>query len=96
MSNPKHAKVTKTEPQEDGSVKITQESYYEDLSFAQTEMEKRQFTSRGTILRDVISCIDLITHENSPEVNIQIKSKRGEPEIIIKRWVVERKHYGRR
>lgn len=91
----KHIKIV-NKAQKDGIVEIDTKSYYEDLSFEQTEYEKVIYTSVQSFFKDLMTCADLVTREQSPEVHITIKSKYGEPAIITKRWVQHRKDYPRR
>ena len=82
----KHAKVTTTTPQPDGSIIIESESYYDKLAHAVKEIERQSLTSRGTVLSDIIHILEHITKDNSPKVTITIMSKNNEPIKIIERW----------
>jgi hypothetical protein len=96
MSDDQHIKITDRVQDEDGVYAIIARSYYEHLAFECLTKEKPMKTSRETILADLMGCLDLVTRENSPEVNIKIISKHGEPHAILKTWIVEKKDYGKR
>jgi hypothetical protein len=91
----KHARVTTRTPQEDGSEEIKTDSYYEKLAHTMTEIEKQVPTTRHTILKELINCLELITKENSPEINLKIKAKNGEPVLITKRWITVKESFNR-
>ena len=91
----KHAKVTTITPQEDGTVEISAESYYEQLAHVLVEIEKRIPTSRQTILTEIINCLELITKEKSPKLVITIEAKNGEPMNLIKRWTTVKESFNR-
>ena len=82
----KHAKVTTTTPQPDGSIIIETESYYDKLSHAMKEIERQTLTSRNTVLSDIIHILEHITKDGSPKVTITIISRNKEPVKIIERW----------
>lgn len=93
---PKHIKLTEHTIKEDGTHELIARSYYDKLANESVTHTKNMYTSRGTILRDIMSCLDLVTQEGSPEVDIKIISKQGEPRLIVKSWVVYRKDLGKR
>lgn len=95
MSDNKHVKITTEEPEEDGKKKITDESYYENLTYRQITYEKHIPTSRSTILADYLSCLDHLK-DGAHLIDVQVQVKYGEPDMIIKKWVERREHYGRR
>lgn len=91
----RHIKVTNEEPQADGSRKIVEESYYDDLTARKVTYEKQILTTNQTLLRDAISCLEHIK-DGSPEITITVKSQHGEPHLIVKRWVEQRQKFDRR
>lgn len=95
--NLKHAKVTTTETNQDGTTTITTESYFEKLSHRKQEIEKHIPVSRRNVLSELISCLDVITQEGSPELTITIKSRSdGEPYQLSKRWVASKEDLGKK
>lgn len=96
-SDMQHVKVTTHTPDADGNGKtITTSSYYEQLSHEVLEFEKHIKTSKNGLLKDLLSCLEAITKEGSPELNLRIKAQYGEPVSITKRWVVSKKKHARR
>ncbi len=92
----KHAKVTTTEPQEDGSLLITTESFYDRLAHRTKEIENHVPVSKRDILSALVDCLDVITKDGAPELTITIKTKDGEPKLLTKRWVVSREAFDKR
>jgi hypothetical protein len=92
----KHEKVVVSVPQEDGTTKRTIESYYDRLAQRKVEIEKTVPTSKRTILKDIIDCLELITRDGSPELIIHIKAKHGEPTQLTKQWTQSKESFGRR
>lgn len=89
----KHQKVTTYTNQSDGTVKIQADSYYESLAHQLVEIEKQLPTSKQTILKDILTCLELITKDKSIEVNIRIKARDGEPVELTKRWTVVKESF---
>lgn len=77
-------------------MEITADSYYEQLAHTLVEIEKHVPTSRQTVLKELINCLEYITRDKSTEVNIQIKARNGEPIEITKRWVTVKESFNRR
>lgn len=91
----KHTKVTSI-TDDNGTSVISTDSYYEDLAHSMIEYEQRVLVDRQTILREVMTCLELITKDGSPEIVLRIKGKHGDPNLLIKRWVVSKQRFGRR
>lgn len=89
----KHTRVIKTS-YEDGVTKESRDSYFEELSFTQTELEKKVLVTRSTILKEIINCLEYISRDGSPSVTMTIKAKDGQPVMMIKRWTTERIDFG--
>lgn len=88
----KHTKITERTQQPDGSTKIHAKSYYEELAYEKVELERQVIAGRDSLLKDFLSCLDLVTRENSPEVIITVKhNPNRDGWQIIKRWTVEKK-----
>lgn len=92
----KHIKKTEITVREDGLIEIVANSYYEKLAHSQLEYKKLVPTSDQTIMRDVLTCLEHVTHDKSPEVNIKIVSKKGYPVVIEKTWVISKESFDRR
>lgn len=95
MQDFKHIKIRKVERMADGSDKITSESYYENLASTRIEYEKKIKTSRAMLLRDIVTCLEHLTVDNSPQVDISIRAEYGEPRVIIKKWIVKTENHPR-
>ena len=92
----KHAKVTRTTSNPDGSTKIEHESYYAQLSHIKVETEKQLHTSNETIIKDFISAMRHITDEGSTELSLTITAKDNKPLKIKKRWTVNKQNFNRK
>ena len=93
--SPKHQKITTYQKQEDGSVKIDQKSYYEQLSHVLVEIEKPMVSSFFTLKKDVDMALDHILKDGSPKLVLTIELKAGQPRIT-KRWVTIKENYNKR
>ena len=89
----KHTRVFKTS-QKDGIRKETKDSYFEELSFTQTELEQKVFIDRTSVLQEIITCLEYISKDGSPSVTMVIKAKDGQPVLLTKRWTTERVDFG--
>ena len=85
----KHQKVYTTTIK-NGVKEERKDSYFEELAFTQTEVEKRVHVTNATVLQELLTCLELITKEKTPKVIITIKANDGNVELLIKRWVKER------
>lgn len=81
-------KVTET-PNTDGSSTIRTEGYYKgSIKSVREETRMDIDTTRNTLLKDIITCLDQLKTD-TPDVTIKIiKDKYGEPFLIQKTWVV--------
>jgi hypothetical protein len=95
MSDLKHIKVVTPDPQPDGSVMYTTESYYEQLSHKMIELQKELPTNKQHVLQDIISCLDHL-FQGSPRLVLTIDASENEPIRIVKRWLVSRESFKRR
>jgi len=91
----KHAKVTTTTATNEGTI-IETESYYEQLSHAVREVERKRITSKQTVVADIIRILEHITKEGSPMVVIEVQAKVGVPHKIIERWVEYKESFNRK
>lgn len=92
---PKHEKRVTYEKQEDGSVKVTSKSYFEELSHIIEEVEKQTQSSFSTLKKDVEKMLEHITDDGSPKLVLTIELKAGQPRIT-KRYVTLRQKFNRR
>ena len=83
----KHQKIYKTSIVGD-EIHTTKNSYYNELSYTKTEIEKRVTVTRGSILMELVDCLELITNGSS-RVVITIKGSNNEPVMLTKKWVSE-------
>jgi hypothetical protein len=93
--NIQHAKITKREALDDGTVKIIHESYYERLAFMSIEIEKKIPVLRGTLLKEVMSALEHLTKDQTPELNLCIKPLADGKYEVVKRWTVEKQHFNK-
>lgn len=91
----KHAKVKTVQANEDGSITITNESYYEELSNYVKEIQKQQMTTTQTFEADIARVLEKITREGTPQLQLTIKATKGEPKKIIYRWIEKQEKLGR-
>lgn len=79
-------------PQDDGSVHIRTEGYYEELNSVREEIRQNIITTNETLLQDVIKALEVFTKTDSPELILELsKDTRGEPQRIVKTWVTYKK-----
>lgn len=88
-----HIKVVIPEPEEDGSIRFTTESYYEQLAHRTVEVEKKLSTDRQRILKDLISCLEVLSTSN--RLVLTIDGFEGKPVQITKRYLVSRENFKR-
>lgn len=88
MSDIEHGKKIIKTPQDDGSLKIREEGYFNGLNSIEETTRVNVSTSQATVLSDVIKCLDILKTD-SPELTIVIKKDNsGFPKLIQKEWVV--------
>ncbi len=90
----KHCKVTSYEKQDDGSIKITTKSYYEELSHVLEEIEKPYTNLTAFSAKEALDkALERITSKESPQVIITIKAdNRGREGIkIVEKYVVDKR-----
>lgn len=92
---PKHQKITTYSKNDDGSISIDHESYYEKLSQVIQEIEKPTITSPETLKKDVELALDHILLDGSPKLTLTIEMKKGEQMRLVKRWVKVKQSFGR-
>jgi hypothetical protein len=92
---PKHQKITKYHKTEDGSIKIVQESYYEQLSQYVEEVEKPTMTSLYTFEQDILHTLTHITKDGAHRLILTIDTKNGEPCRITKKYMTIKQNYPR-
>lgn len=73
---------------------IISESYTDRLTKRTVETSKDIITTGETILRDVISCLDVLG-ETEECLTITIRKKKGSPYLITKTWVVRKEYPGK-
>lgn len=73
---------------------ITTESYYEKLAHRHIEVEQHVEVDQSNILSEFIKCLDLA--KKSDKVRIDIKSKHGQPFMLVKQWTESKEDLGRR
>jgi len=88
--NISHGQRTIETPNEDGSVNIRTEGYFEGLNSVKEQIRQDMQTSYATVLADVIKCLDVLKTD-TPELVIRItKDRSGSPAIIQKTWIIKK------
>ena len=90
----KYAKVKTSVPKADGATAIQHKSYHEELSSIKEETQQSIMSSRMTLLTDIIKCLDVITKDISPELDIHIITENDKVRIV-KTWTVKKEIFGR-
>lgn len=87
-----NTKSIETELQEDGTVRHHIVSRYGDvITDDEVQLEKHVSTSRNTLLKDLISCLEI-----DKSVELYVRYRRGQPSEIVKRWTVSKEVFNRR
>lgn len=84
----KHARVTTYTPQDDGTIEIKTEGYFENLNSVKQEVRQNLNTTKETLMQDVIKCMEVFTQTDTPELTLTLVKHRGEPRRIIKTYLV--------
>lgn len=92
---PKHQKETTYSKQDDGSIKIQTDSYYEQLAHQVVEIEKQLQSSFYTLKKDIDLALNHIIEDGSPKLVLTIEIKHGEPKIT-KRWITLKQSFNKR
>lgn len=94
----KHIRIKTFEPQEDGSVKATTESYFESLASVKEEIVKQITTSQDKLLADLISCLDVIhKQEVRDKLTLVIHvDDWNKPNRIEKQYTTKKESYNKR
>jgi NADPH-dependent 7-cyano-7-deazaguanine reductase QueF-like protein len=92
----KHARVTTTIPQPDGSKIIETKSYYEELNSVQEEIQQSIKTNKATFVTDLMRCVSPISDGISKKITLVIEANdKHEPIRIVKTWTTHKEYYGR-
>lgn len=76
---------------DDGSINITTEGYYNGLVSVKEQLREDIQTSYTTLLEDVIKCLDALK-SGTPELVIRITTDRsGTPTVIQKTWITDKR-----
>lgn len=87
----KHGQIKTSTPQDDGSVKIVTEGYYDELNSVKEEIRMNINTTTATLMRDIIKALETFTMTDTPEITLTIHKHKGEPQRIVKSYVVYKK-----
>lgn len=97
MSDPKHAKISTYEQAADGTIKRTTKSYFDYLASIKEERIDKVKTSRENLLKDVVSCLDVIAQQKTKELTLTILSDEfNQPTRIIKTYTISKEEFKRR
>lgn len=87
----KHGRKRIFQQQEDGTVHIRTEGYYEELNSVKEELRQNLITTQDTLLKDIITALEVFTSTDCPEITIELfKDKYGEPQRMVKTWTVHK------
>jgi hypothetical protein len=93
---PRHQKVTAYDKLDDGAVKITTKSYYEELTDLMEEIEKNIITDFNTLKRDVDIAVEQhFIKDGSKRLVLTLELKGGKPKLV-KRWIVVKESFRHR
>lgn len=90
----KHCKVTTYEKQDDGSIRISTKSYFEELSHVLEEIEKPYTNLTASSAKEAVErALERITSNESPQVVITIKNgERGRSGIkVVEKYIVDKR-----
>lgn len=87
----KHGRITTYTPQEDDSLLIRTEGYFEDLNSVKEEIRQNINTTKETLMQDVIKAMEVFTQTDAPELTITMVKQKGEPTRLVKTWIVYKK-----
>ena len=93
---PRHQKVTSYDKQDDGAIKITTKSYYEELTDLMEEIEKNIITNFNTLKQDVDTAVEQhFIKEGAKRLVLTLEIKGGQPKLV-KRWIVVKESFRHR
>jgi hypothetical protein len=93
----KHAKVTTYTSLPDGTVEIQTDSYYERPSGLKQEVMRHIKTNRDTFMTDLITCVEVVTSQKTPELTLVITTDNaGNPTLITQTYTTKKIVYPRR
>ena len=97
VPTPSHTKVKTVREYVDGTVEIDSHSTFKELSSVKQEVQRSFPTSRNTLAADLIFHSQCIRDAETPELSLVILTNKstGEPERIVKTWLVNKEYYGR-
>lgn len=84
--NPKHCKVTSYQKLEDGSIKITTKSYYEELSHMLEEIEKPYVLTQEVAKKALDKALERITSKSSPKVVLTLTTGADGKVKVVERY----------
>lgn len=91
----KHEKVTTYVKMPDGSVKITNKSYYEELAHMIEEVEKPHHNLDFDSMKDAVdNALLRISQEESPQLVLTIRKQNGKIKLL-ERYIVNRKDFSK-
>lgn len=102
MSNPdlnekKHLKIKTIQENIDGSLVVKTETYYDKLTSTKEEVVKQITTSKEDLLRDVVSCLDVVNKQQTKELTLTIYlNELNQPTRIVKQYATRKENYNRR
>lgn len=96
-NDPKHTRIKTFTPQNNGEMMVETESYDEQLSGYKQEIMKHFKTDRTSFLADLMSAIDVISNQQTRELNLTIVAdERFQPSRITRTYTVKKEVYKRR
>jgi hypothetical protein len=90
----KYTRIKAVKQVDEETLEIVSTSYTDKLSSVRTEISKDVQTSQQDLLKDLISCLDVLK-ETDECLTIKITKKHGQPRLITKTWTVSKEYHGK-
>ena len=94
LKDPKHVRIRSRTTLPNGEVEIKTESYYEELRSDSKEIQKNVRTTKETFLKDIITCLSLITEKHTNELTLRITTDAmRQPKTITRTYTLTKNVY---
>jgi hypothetical protein len=92
----KYTKIRQTKQLDEHTTEITRATYTDKPHSVTTEITKTIPTDGSNLLKDTISCLEIITRGESRRLIIEVQcDPTGEPVLVTKTWMVNKEIYGK-
>jgi hypothetical protein len=94
---PKHTKITSYNVNDDGSLEVVVESYFDELASRKQDIISKVKTDYNNFYADLVSCTDVIKNQQTKELHLVITvDEWNKPALITKQYTVRKENYNRR